>query len=151
MRILAVILVLLVPAASAFGADAPSGMADKRALSTILEDFLRRVDEREAHDGFWAEELVYTSSSGLRFGKAEIMQGFDDVDDSADGDGSGRVSYRAEDVEIALYGDTAVVAFRLVAESSDAEPPQYFFNTGTFVRRGDAWKVVAWQATKAGE
>jgi len=151
MRILTVILVLLVPAAAALAADAPDGMADKRALATMLEGFLRRVDERAVHDSFWAEELVYTSSSGLRFGKAEIMQGFDDADDSADEDESGRVSYRAEDVQIALYGDTAVVAFRLVAEASGGEAPQYFFNTGTFVRRGDAWKVVAWQATKVGE
>jgi len=112
----------------------------------MLDEFLSGVDERKVHDAFWAKELVYTSSSGLRFGKPEIMQGFDDADSSSSG-----MSYHAEDVEIRLYGDTAVVAFRLVAESEAAESPQYFLNTGTFVRRGDTWKVVAWQATKAAE
>ena len=145
-RTLAVIVLSLLPLVSAVGSDAQATAADRMELSGMLEDFLSRVDEREAHDTFWAEELVYTSSSGLRFGKSEIMQGFDDAADSPSG-----MSYYAEDVEIRLYGDTAVVAFRLVAESEAAESPQYFFNTGTFVRRGEGWRVVAWQATRADE
>ena len=146
MRALAVLVLSFLPIAPAIGSDAPGAAADRAELSKMLDEFLSRVDEREVHDAFWARELVYTSSSGLRFGKPEIMQGFDDADDSPSG-----MSYYAEAVEIRLYGDTAVVAFRLVAESEAAESPQYFFNTGTFVRRGDGWKVVAWQATKADE
>ncbi len=146
MRTLIVIVLTLLPFVSAAERDAEAAAADRAALSSLLDEFLTRVDERETHDNFWAEELVYTSSSGLRFGKPDIMQGFDDADGSSSG-----MSYHAEDIEIRLYGDTAVVAFRLVAESEAAESPQYFLNTGTFVRRGDGWKVVAWQATKAAE
>ena len=50
------------------------------------------------------------------------------------------------------YGDVAVVAFRLVAESRDAADDALvatrYFNTGTFLRRHGEWRAVAWQATK---
>ena len=67
---------------------------------------------------------------------------------------SASVDYRAEDTDIRLFGDTAVIAFRLVAEpgsvnagGKQAEKTE-FFNTGTFVKRDGKWQAVAWQATK---
>lgn len=54
----------------------------------------------------------------------------------------------ADAVRIQQYGDTAIVAFRLVA--TRAKPPQTmnYFNTGTFLKRDALWQVVAWQATR---
>ena len=52
---------------------------------------------------------------------------------------------------LAYSGDTAVVAFRLVAVSTgdnDRRGEQHYFNTGTFRRLGDGWRAVAWQATR---
>ncbi|MEM8685489.1 MAG: nuclear transport factor 2 family protein [Pseudomonadota bacterium] len=141
--------ILMLAGAAAY-ADEP-----KRAeLQELLEYFLSNVEERQAHERFWAEDLVYTSSSGLRFGKSTIMESYADTDDNGSvATEPDELSYRAEDVQIRLYGDTAIVAFKLVAEASDpaAEPPRYFLNTGTFVRRDGVWKAVAWQATKAAD
>ena len=60
--------------------------------------------------------------------------------------------YSAEDVQIMLFGETAVVAFRLVAEFVNPnESDLNFYNTGTFVKRDGQWKAVAWQATSIPE
>jgi hypothetical protein len=63
--------------------------------------------------------------------------------------------YWAEDQQVMVMGDTAVVAFRLMAEipgESGAVPAQLqFFNTGTFRLRDGQWQAVAWQATKIPE
>jgi hypothetical protein len=59
--------------------------------------------------------------------------------------------YSGEEVDIRLYGDTAIVAFKLVGTPTDKSADAdvlYYFNTGTFVKREGVWQVVAWQATK---
>ncbi len=126
--------------------------SDVDDLTTTLHEFLAGVSSAEVHDRFWAEDLIYTSSSGTRTNKAEIMQGFVASDDN-EADDAGPV-YTAEDIQVQVYGTTAVVAFRLVATPAsemDASGKdavvQHYFNTGTFVKRDSRWKVVAWQAT----
>lgn len=120
---------------------------DAEDLATLLDHFLAHASERTAHEQFWADDLVYTSSSGTRTNKAEILQGFA----QQDGSSADAPAYHAEDVDIRLYGDTAVVAFRLVAVAAK-EPggstEQHYLNTGTFIRREDGWRAVAWQATR---
>jgi hypothetical protein len=58
--------------------------------------------------------------------------------------------FTAEDVRIQQYGDTAIVAFRLVGTTQRGGAPEVskFLNTGTFLKRGGTWQVVSWQATK---
>jgi hypothetical protein len=58
--------------------------------------------------------------------------------------------YTAEDIRIQQYGDTAVVAFRLVGTTTrgGATEVSKFLNTGTFLRRGGRWQAVSWQATR---
>ena len=117
-------------------------------LSRLLDEFLHGASTNDAamHERFWADDLVYTSSTGARFGKAEIMAG---LGESAPADTSGPV-YSARDVDIREFGDTAVVTFRLVAEQP-GEDVQFFYNSGVF-RRGDAgWQAVVWQATRAAD
>ncbi|NND58089.1 MAG: nuclear transport factor 2 family protein [Xanthomonadales bacterium] len=122
--------------------------SDTEALTQMLNEFLAgaSVNDAAAHDRFWAEDLVYTSSSGLRFGKVQIMEGLDDGGEPSEDQPS--VVYTAENILIRQYADTAVVAFRLLGtpQQGDAKLKQYF-NTGTFVRRNGEWRVVAWQAT----
>lgn len=121
---------------------------DQDELTQMLNEFLAgaSVNDAAAHDRFWAEELVYTSSRGLRFGKAEIMKGMSaDAEPSED---EPAVVYSAEDIRIMQFGTTAVVAFRLLGTTQD-DPDQVlqYFNTGTFIKRKGEWRVVAWQAT----
>ena len=123
--------------------------SDETQLTQLLDDFMAgaSVDDEAAHDRFWAEELVYTSSSGERFGKAEIMAGFDENAEPAEAGPA--TEYTAEDVRIQLYGETAVVTFRLVGTTQETPPVvSQYFNTGTFLKRDGQWRAVAWQATK---
>jgi len=123
--------------------------ADADDLTGMLHAFLAGAGEAAAHERFWADELVYTSSDGTRTSKAEIMQSFAKTEDD-ENEASGPV-YTGEDIQIQIYGSTAVVAFRLVAtpsgDSGDSDVQSYF-NTGTFLKRNGVWRVVAWQATK---
>jgi len=47
------------------------------ALHSLLDNFLAgaTINDAAVHERFWADDLVYTSSAGARFGKAEIMSG----------------------------------------------------------------------------
>ena len=104
------------------------------------------TNDAPAHDRFWAEDLVYTSSSGQRRGKAEIMKGL--ADDAGADSEEPPVVYSAEDIRIRLYGESAVVAFRLLGTPrDDTSKVDEYLNTGTFVKRDGKWQVVAWQAT----
>jgi hypothetical protein len=126
--------------------NAPFAVADEKSdLTQLLHEFLAGVAERATHDRFWADDLVYTSSSGTRTNKAEIMSGFDGTD--TEGSDEEAPAYSAEDVQINVYGSTAVVAFRLVAKTAGSADQEYL-NTGTFLKHNGTWQAVAWQATK---
>lgn len=123
---------------------AQAGDADE--ILGLLDDFLANAGVRSAHERFWAEDLVYTSSRGTRTTKAAILASFDDA--PPDADEAPGPAYSADEVQLKGFGDTAVVAFKLVATPPDDGPVDYYFNTGTFVKRDGQWRVVAWQATK---
>ena len=122
--------------------------SDEETLTRMLNEFLAgaSVNDIAAHERFWGDDLVYTSSSGHRFGKADIIVR-NSPEDEASAQGPS-IAYSAEEIRIRLYGDTAVVAFRLIGNVQE-EPPELlqYFNTGTFVRQDGEWRVVAWQAT----
>lgn len=121
--------------------------ADDRAdLTALLAEFLDGATHNDpaVHDKYWAEELIYTSSAGRRFGKAELMQGVTSRGELPAAEISTR--YSSEDLQILQYGDTAVVAFTLV--SSSPQETLRFLNSGTFIKRNGKWQAVNWQATR---
>ena len=95
------------------------------------------------HDRFWAEDLIYTSSSGERFGKKKLMEGLRNAEENS---GDGQV-WSSEDVKVKVFGDMAIVAFRLVGKMATGKENTYL-NSGTFIKRNGEWKAVNWQATK---
>ena len=117
-------------------------------LAAMLQYFLKNSSTEEAHAGFWADDLVYTSSNGTRFGKADIMQGFENDDGEATDSDAPQIAYAGEDVNIQVFGTTAVVTFRLVGTPEDGSAPLEYFNSGTFLKRQGQWRAVSWQATK---
>jgi len=144
MQVFLSLLVLLTVAMS----TPASADSEAQALTQLLNEFLAGASAADvaAHERFWDDDLVYTSSSGLRFGKADILEGME-AEEEPDVDGPG-VIYSAEDIRIRQYGDTAVVAFRLVGSPQDGSSSVLqYFNTGTFVKRDGGWRAVAWQAT----
>ena len=127
-------------AALAFPVTGVAGDTDE--LSALLDEFLAKADRRAAHERFWGEDLVYTSSAGTRTDKAEILASMSDDDAPSTGP-----VYSARDVDIRLYDDMAVVAFKLVATEADGSE-QTYFKTGTCLRGEPGWQAGAWQATR---
>ncbi len=137
-------------------ADAsPTSAPDAVELTKLLNDFLDGASRNDlaVHERFWAEELIYTGSSGRRLGRAEILRGVKEDAAAPQKEDEGTTKFTAEDVRVLQYGTTAVVAFRLVGTTSKngkTETTNYF-NTGTFVKRDGKWQAAAWQATKIPE
>ena len=146
-RILITVLSLLTLAPLLSAQTAP----DAAELTKLLQDFLAGASKNDIamHDRFWADELVYTSALGRRKGKADIMRELRDETKTTPKPEEGTAVYSSEDIRIQQYGDTAVVAFRLVATTDKAgtKTVANYFNTGTFLKRNGKWQVIAWQAT----
>jgi len=123
--------------------------SDEIELKKMLHTFMDGASKNDSliHANFWAEDLIYTSSNGTRFGKKEIMAGFEDKTDTRNENPTN--VYTAEDIVIHQYDDLAVVAFKMKATYDSTI--QYYLNSGTFLKRNGKWQVVNWQATISGE
>jgi Domain of unknown function (DUF4440) len=123
---------------------------DAAELTKLLKEFLDGASRNDAamHDRFWAEDLIYTGSSGRRIGKADIMR--DARSTPAPKPGDPITTYVAEDIRIHQYGDTAIVAFRMIGttEHDKNTVVAKYLNSGTFLKRNGRWQVVNWQATR---
>lgn len=144
-RIILSVMTLLLVVCELQAQTAPDGAE----LTRLLHDFLAGAGRNDAamHERFWADDLIYTSALGRRKGKAEIMRELR-AEPAADAAGDTTV-YTAEDIRIQQYGETAIVAFRLVATSDKegAKEVSNYLNTGTFLKRNGKWQAVSWQAT----
>lgn len=124
--------------------------ADAGELTRILNEFLAGAGRNDVsvHDRFWADDLIYTRSAGVRINKEELMKGVRSAPAPKLSDPV--TLYTAEDIRIQQYGDVAVVAFRLVSTTTSSDGTKTVgnnLNTGTFVKRNGLWQVVAWQST----
>jgi hypothetical protein len=139
------VIVLLV-AATALAQAAP----DAAELTKLLNDFLAGASRNDpaVHERFWADALIYTRSAGRRTSKADILRELRDAPAPKPEDP--KTVYTAEDIRIQQYGDTAIVAFRLVAttDAGGAKQVQNLLNSGTFLKRNGKWQVVNWQSTR---
>jgi ketosteroid isomerase-like protein len=91
--------------------------------------------------------VIYTRATGAVITKADIMESLGKPTPASEG----KSTYSAEDITVHEYGDTVIVAFRLVGrtehDDGKVETANYR-NTGTFLRRNGRWQAAAWQATK---
>jgi ketosteroid isomerase-like protein len=146
-RILFTAMLLVSMSSALFAQTAP----DAAELTKLLQDFLAGAGKNDIamHDRFWADELVYTSALGRRKGKADIMRELRAETAATPKPEEGTTVYTAEEIRIQQYGDTAVVAFHLVATTDKAgtKTVANYLNTGTFLKRNGKWQVIAWQAT----
>ena len=144
------LLLCAIALALAISPAAAQAAPDAAELTKLLHDFLAGASRNDAamHDRFWADDLIYTSALGARRGKAELMKNVRSDEPPKPEDGT--TVYTAEDIRVQQYGDTAIVAFRLVAttDKAGAKEVSNYFNTGTFLKRGGKWQAVGWQATK---
>ncbi len=121
-----------------------------RQLTSRLNAFLDAAGrgDSEVFDRFFADDVIYTRSAGVTVDKAEIMKNVGRRDDAG-----ARNTFTADDVTIHDYGTTAIVNFRLVAnsEKDGKTDTSHYRNTATFLKRDNGWQVVAWQSTKVPE
>ena len=137
--VLTLLLPLLMLPSSALSND------DEEVIRELVQTFLAGSDKVEQHRRFWAKELVYTSSDGSRTNRERILEGFATGTEKPS---LSTTSYRGEELNIQLYGTTAVVTFRLVGTPSDGSAELHYYNTGTLLKREGEWRAVAWQATR---
>jgi ketosteroid isomerase-like protein len=146
MKTLASGVILLLLASTALGQTAP----DATELTKLLNDFLAGASRNDPamHERFWAEDLIYTRSAGRRVTKADILRDLRNAPPPKPDDP--KTVYTTEDVRIQQYGDTAIVAFRLVAttDAGGVKQVQNLLNSGTFLKRDGKWQVVNWQSTR---
>lgn len=123
---------------------------DAAELTKLLNEFLAGAGRNDAavHERFWADDLIYTRSAGVRTNKEELMKGVRSAPAAKPEDPV--TVYTSEDVRIQQYGNAAIVAFKLVGtttKSDGSKTVTNHLNTGTFIKRSGKWQVVAWQAT----
>lgn len=135
---------LLVSSSARADERVPSTSAAVSEISTLLREFLNRVDDPAMHSRFWADDLVYTSGLGEVKTKAEIVAS---VTAAAQSPAAARSAYGAEDVRVRPYGTFAALNFRLLVKNPDGTS-WYSRNSGAFLWRNGQWQVVTWQATR---
>jgi len=145
-RLLSLAILILTLAIEPHAQTAP----DANELTRLLNEFLAGASRNDpgVHDRFWAEDVIYTGSAGRRRGKLDIMHDVRSAPAPKPGDPV--TVYSAEDIRIQQYGNTAIVAFRLVGttvKNGTTEVTNYL-NSGTSVKRKGKWQVVNWQSTR---
>jgi ketosteroid isomerase-like protein len=145
-KIVSSAILILIVNCGVFAQAAP----DAAELTRLLNEFLAGASRNDVaiHERFWADDLIYTRSAGRRVNKAEVMHDVRSTPPPKPTDP--KTVYTAEDIQIQQYGNTAVVAFRLVAttETGGAKHVANLLNSGTFVKRDGKWQVVNWQSTR---
>ncbi len=149
-KLLSSAIVVIVLALGVHAQTTPAAAPDAPELTRLLNEFLAGAARNDAavHDRFWAEDVIYTGSGGRRRGKADVMR---DVRAApAPKPGEPMTIFTAEDIRIQQYGNTAVVAFRLIGttERDGRTELAKLMNSGTFLKRKGKWQVVNWQATR---
>src|SRR5258708_29061665 len=73
---------------------------DAAKLTSLLNEFLAGAGRNDAavHDRFWADDLIYTRSAGVRTNKVELMKGVRSAPAPKLGDPV--TIYTAEDIQI---------------------------------------------------
>ena len=151
MRLVILFVAVLVGTAISLNAQTAPDAAE---LTKLLNEFLAGAGRNDpaAHDRFWASDLIYTRSAGMRTNKEELMKGVRSAPPRKEGDPV--TVFTAEDVRIQQYGNAAVVAFKLVSTTTKADGTKIVannLNTGTFINRDGKWQVVSWQSTTVPE
>jgi len=144
-RLLPFLMILLSYGQPALAAQAPA----TGELTRLLHEFLTAAgtNDRAVFDRFFAEDVIYTRSAGVTISKADIMKSLSEPRSA----GSPASTYDADEITVHQYGNFAIVNFRLIAKPGAGGAPQYYRNTGSFVKHDGMWQAVAWQSTKVPE
>ena len=127
----------------------PATPADERTdaqIEAIVRDYLAHAGDVAANDRFWSADLVYTDSLGGRSGKKDVL---DSVAAARASRGDEVFTHEAKDMRVHRYGDSAVVAFTLLAHAAEGSAirTRTHMITAVLHRERGTWRSVAWQST----
>jgi ketosteroid isomerase-like protein len=153
-RIVSCVLIGLLLGMSAGAQQAAAPSKSMRELTAMLNQFMRDASNNNASgfERFFADNVIYTGSNGQVHTKTEMMRSLSAAKPASATEE--KQTYSAEDIVVHDFGDTAIVAFQLVARTQHADGKTEiarYRDTGTFLRRNGRWQVIAWQATKMPE
>ncbi len=123
-------------------------MTNQQAEQEIRQREIRRFEamlrvDVAALDDILSEDLTYTHATGVFETKAEFIAKLK----------SGQVKYESlvpEDMRVRVYGTTGVVT-GLARVKVHVKGEHLSFQlrfTDVYVKKGDHWQMVAWQATR---
>ena len=120
-----------------------------QALEENLTVATREMDIK-ALEGLYADDIIFTGVTGVICSKPAIMdearRGLAAREAAAATSGSAAVvSYEKDDLRAVRHGSTGVASFRfgVTIRSDGQEVTRYYRTTNVWVKRGDAWQVVA--------
>jgi ketosteroid isomerase-like protein len=123
-------------------------MTNQQAEQEIRQRELRRFEamlrvDVAALDDILSEDLTYTHATGVFETKAEFIAKLK----------SGQVKYESlvpEDMRVRVYGTTGVVTglARVKVQVKGEHLSFQLRFTDVYVKQGDRWQMVAWQATR---
>lgn len=123
-------------------------MTNQQAEQEIRQRETHRFDavvrgDIAALDDILSDDLTYTHTTGVYETKAEFLAKLK----------SGQLKYEAftpEDIQVRVYGATGVITgVTRVNVQVKGEPLRFRLRfTDVYVKQGDRWRMVAWQATR---
>ncbi len=123
-------------------------MTTRQAEQEIRQREIRRFEamvrgDVAALDDILSEDLTYTHATGMFESKGEFIAKLK----------SGQTKYESfapEDVLVRIYGTTGVVtgAARVKVQAKGEHLSFQLRFTDVYVKKGDRWQMVAWQATR---
>ncbi|MFN2421851.1 MAG: nuclear transport factor 2 family protein [Gemmatimonadota bacterium] len=117
-----------------------AAMAEIAALEYHLIDLLERRD-LETYAAYLAEDYVRVNRGGLVSTKDQALAGF-----ASAASGGRQWRQSPSDIEVRIYGDTAILTFVLTQER-EGLPPTRARLVKVFVRRDGRWFMVHNQGT----
>lgn len=109
------------------------------------KDEAKKTGDRVTLDRIYADDFIAWNAKGGVSGKRELLEHFT-------ARGSVYESFKSEDISVRVYGDTAVVtgriSFKYNKEKMKGKDSDQYRYINVYVKRQDAWQIVAAQFTR---
>lgn len=117
----------------------------EQALRQLVSELDKAQQEHDLAtlDHIWADDLSFTNPAGEVLTKAQRLASRKSGETKSE-------SFRSDDVEVRLYGETAVVTSRATVQGQrqGQDISGQFRLTSVYVQRQGRWQLVAGQATR---
>jgi len=130
------------------GKNANKKGGDEQAVRQVINELAAALGSNDSYglDRIYDDGYTFVSDTGVLTTKAQRLSGFK----------SGEIKYESisfDDVNVHIYGDTAVATFTVVSKFAPGVKSLggKFMTTATFIKRKGRWTEIAAQSTRVGE